>query len=451
MNLRLLRRLLLTVVAIVVLMIVADHHLLSQSTKLLLGLDSTDILIISLLINLTGLALIVGAFAYFGSGLKQVVETLELGVKCFEDNDFSITIENRRDDELGRVIGAYNHVANTIRKERLNLYERELLLDTIIQQTPVALMLVDNSGVVVYSNDAACTLFNVNQKPDNELFEPLLKALPESLREATVAKAPGLYSTVHKQQREVFYLSLQSFNLNHVEHHLYLYKNMSTEIDRQEVGLWKNAIRLMSHELNNSLGPINSLTNSAKDILAKPQHADMMPDILDTISQRCQRLHQFIEQYAQYARLPSPNKQPIAVDEWIKSLNHLCQFTLQGDVPAMTVRMDVGQIEQVIINLVKNAHEANEVKDASDSKKVELTIIQDDIDSKLVLAITDEGQGMSDAQLQQALLPFYSTKPNGTGVGLTLCNEIVTAHGGVFRLVNRKDAGLEVRFSLPYG
>lgn len=446
MKLRLLRRLMLTVVAIIVGVIVADHYLLSQSAKLLFSFDSTDIAIISLLINVTGLALIVGAFAYFGAGLKQVVETLELGVKCFEDNDFSITIENRRDDELGRVIGAYNQVAGTIRKERLNLYQRELLLDTIIQQTPVALMLVDNNGVVVYSNDAACELFKLNLKPDGELFKSLLKALPESLHEATVAKAPGLYSTMINQQREVYYLSLQSFSLNHAEHHLYLYKNMSTEIDRQEVGLWKNAIRLMSHELNNSLGPINSLTNSAKDILTKPQHEDMMPDILDTISQRCQRLHQFIEQYAQYARLPSPNKQPVALDDWIKPLNHLCQFNLCGDVPSQVVRMDVGQIEQVIINLVKNAHEAN----ADVSKNVELSIMQDDVDNKLVFVITDEGQGMNDAQLQQALLPFYSTKPQGTGVGLTLCNEIVTAHGGMFRLLNRPEGGLEVRFSLPY-
>ena len=448
MKLKLLRHLFISVIAILTITTALDHLTHSPKFIMMIGLAHQDLLYVSVVLNFVEIALVFGAFTYFGAGLKQVVETLELGVKCFEDNDFSITIENRRDDELGRVVAAYNQVASTIRKERMSLYQREMLLDTIIQQTPVALMLVDANDVVVYSNDAACELFNLTQKADGERFTPLLKSLPQSLKDATMAKQSGLYSALMDQQRQVYYLSLQSFNLHSAEHHLYLYKNMSTEIDRQEVGLWKNAIRLMSHELNNSLGPISSLTNSAKDILAKPQHADMMPDILDTISSRCERLHQFIEQYAQYARLPSPNKQGVEVNEWIKSLNNLCQFTLLGDVPKRTVQMDVGQIEQVIINLVKNAHEAN----GEQSKPVNLAILADDVDNKLVFSVTDEGQGMSDAQLQQALLPFYSTKPQGTGVGLTLCNEIITAHGGVFRLANRiKEKGLEVRFSLPYG
>ena len=258
-------------------------------------------------------------FHWYSSSISKLVETLDLGVKCFQDNDFSITIHNRRKDELGQIIDVYNDVATTIRQERMNLYQRELLLDTIIQETPVALILTDANGIVAYSNDAAKVLFNCHQKPDGEVFAPLLKALPESLYQASVDRTSGLYTVQQEQNKRVFYITCKVFTLNGAQHVLYLYKNMTSEISRQEIDLWKNAIRLMSHELNNSLAPISSLTNSAKQIIQKPEHIDMLPDILDTISQRTRRLHAFIEQYARFARLPKPSLQSIELEGFIKN------------------------------------------------------------------------------------------------------------------------------------
>jgi two-component system nitrogen regulation sensor histidine kinase NtrY len=400
--------------------------------------------LLPVIVNLATILIVWGVFVLFTRSIKQVIETLELGVKCFQDNDFSITIQNKRgDDELGNIIEAYNKVAQTIRKERMNLYQRELLLDTIIQETPVALVLTDINDVVVYSNDATKALFNVAEKPDGIVFSSLLKVLPAALKKATIEKQQGLYTEQVDQHKSVFYLNCQTFNLNRAEHYLYLYKNMTTEISRQEIDLWKNAIRLMSHELNNSLAPIASLTNSAKDILTKPQHADMLPDILDTISQRTSRLHTFIDQYARFARLPLPSLKTVSLIDFIKTIVQLCEYQPIGEIPDTAVAIDLGQMEQVLINLLKNAKE-------SGSKIEEVGLeISLDAHKRVIFSITDRGSGMTESQLQQALLPFFSTKQQGTGLGLTLCNEIVTAHGGLLRIVNREGGGLEIRFSLP--
>lgn len=433
MSFLLLRKLLLSILLVLAVHTGLDHLL--QKFALNGGL-------LPLLLNILTIAMIWLVFQLHSRSIKQVVETLELGVKCFEDNDFSITIQNKRDDELGRIIDAYNHVAQAIRAERMSLYQREVLLDTIIQETPVALILTDSSNVVVYSNDATKALFKLKEKPDELVFSTLTDALPDALRKATEQKRQGLYTHQDEQQKVVYYLNCQMFSLNGAEHHLYLYKNMTSEISRQEIDLWKNAIRLMSHELNNSLAPIASLTNSAKDIINKQKHMDMLPDILDTISQRTSRLHTFIEQYAQYARLPSPTIRPVQLTDFVDTILRLCECQLRSEVPQVKVQIDRGQMEQVLINLIKNAKE-------SGSKPEEVSLAVTHENHQVIFSVCDAGAGMSEQQLQQALLPFFSTKQQGTGLGLTLCNEIVTAHGGTLRIANREGSGLEVKVLLP--
>lgn len=429
----LLRKLLLSILLIMAVHIGIDHLL--QKFALHTGL-------LPLALNLVTFAAIWLVFQFHSRSIQQVVETLEIGVKCFEDNDFSITIQNKRNDELGRIIDAYNNVAQTIRAERMSLHQREVLLDTIIQETPVALILTDGSGIVVYSNDATKTLFGLTEKPDELVFATLIKGLPEALKKATQEKRPGLYTHQDSQHKKVYYLNCQHFNINGAEHFLYLYKNMTSEISRQEIDLWKNAIRLMSHELNNSLAPITSLTNSAKDILSKPQHMDMLPDILDTISQRTTRLHTFIEQYARFARLPSPTIRPVEVSDFVATIIKLCECRLIGKAPKIKLKIDQGQMEQVLINLVKNGKESG-----GPVEEVSLKVKHDG--NTVTFSVCDRGPGMSEQQLQQALLPFFSTKQQGTGLGLTLCNEIVTVHGGTIRIANREEAGLEVKVVLP--
>jgi signal transduction histidine kinase len=216
---------------------------------------------------------------------------------------------------------------------------------------------------------------------------------------------------------------------------------MTRELSRQEVATWKRVIRVISHELNNSLAPISSLAHSGAE-LARRGDTERLPGVFATIGERARHLHGFIAGYASFAKLPTP--QPVSI-EWqpfLESLSLHCQYRLASPPPERAGHFDAVQIEQVLINLIKNAHESG-----SADNEVTLSILE--VGRELRIAVADRGPGMTETVLAQALLPFYSTKRSGTGLGLALAREIAEAHGGRVLLANREGGGLQVSLVLP--
>jgi signal transduction histidine kinase len=242
---------------------------------------------------------------------------------------------------------------------------------------------------------------------------------------------------------EHFHLSQRSLLLQGTPHRLLLLRRMTRELAREEVASWKRVIRVISHELNNSLAPISSLAHSGAE-LARRGQADRLPQVFDSIGGRAAHLHSFLSSYAQFAKLPQPRIEPVDWPDFLARLAGHSQFRLDGDAPLAPARFDAGQVEQALINLLKNAHESGSVPDA-----VSLGITSREGDIRFTVA--DRGPGMSEAVLAQALLPFYSTKRSGTGLGLALAREIAEAHGGRIALANREGGGLVVTLILPAG
>jgi two-component system nitrogen regulation sensor histidine kinase NtrY len=394
-----------------------------------------------LAVLLGGNALIIVVIISGLNPIKDVLQALNIGVSSFDDKDFSITIDNQQYSEFSLIIDTYNNLAKIMRDERMAIYQRELLLDTVIQSTPIALILTNNHDHIVYSNLAAKTLLNQKKTLEGMTFADIYQHMPQALMEATANKQDGLITEKLNDETIVYHLNYQSFTLNKQQHHLYLYKNLTTDMSRKESGIWKQVIRLISHELNNSLAPISSLTNSAKKVVASNQNQHMLPEILDTISRRSAHLHKFIEQYARFARLPQPDKSAVELRPFIQTITQLCAIETVTRFEADTLFCDAVQIEQVLINLFKNAKESG-----SSMNQILLSIYQ--TTTQLTFEVTDKGRGMTEQQLLQGLLPFYTTKSTGTGVGLALCNEIVIAHGGKLKLENLKEGGLRVSFTL---
>jgi two-component system nitrogen regulation sensor histidine kinase NtrY len=394
-----------------------------------------------LAVLLGGNALIILVIINGLNPIKDVLQALNIGVSSFDDKDFSITIDNQQYSEFSLIIDTYNNLAKIMRDERMAIYQRELLLDTVIQSTPIALILTNNHDHIVYSNLAAKTLLNQKKTLEGMTFADIYQHMPQALMEATANKQDGLITEKLNDETIVYHLNYQSFTLNKQQHHLYLYKNLTTDMSRKESGIWKQVIRLISHELNNSLAPISSLTNSAKKVVASNQNQHMLPEILDTISRRSAHLHKFIEQYARFARLPQPDKSAVELRPFIQTIAQLCAIETVTRFEADTLFCDAVQIEQVLINLFKNAKESG-----SSMNQILLSIYQ--TTTQLTFEVTDKGRGMTEQQLLQGLLPFYTTKSTGTGVGLALCNEIVIAHGGKLKLENLKEGGLRVSFTL---
>lgn len=385
-----------------------------------------------------GLAFIVYAVHRFMMPVNRLISALNDGVTSFHDNDFSVNIAVTRNDALGELVEHYNRVADALREERRNLFQRELLLDTVIQSTPLALVLAGRGGQVVYSNIAARQFLNNGRPLEGEKLAVLLKRAPREIREAVERGRDGLFSIEIADRQEIYHLSQRDFRLNAQQHTLYLFKMLTRELTRQEVDIWKKVIRVISHEINNSLAPISSLAHSGQAL----SNDEKIQSILAAIEERSVHLTTFISGYARFAKLPPPNPGFVDWREFVDGLAATMHFRLNGELPADPGYFDLAQIQQVMINLLKNAAESGSPVEA-----IELSVDQDEGGARIRIA--DRGTGMGDAVLKNALLPLYSTKQGGTGLGLTLCREIVEAHEGRLTIANRTGDGVIVEIWLP--
>ena len=374
---------------------------------------------------------------------RRTFQALTDGIRSFRDGDFSLRLAVTRRDELGDLVGLYNEMGDTLREERHDIYQRELLLDTVLQGAPMGIVLAGPTGRVAYANRAARQLLAGGRRLEGQAFDAVLAACPVEIRETLTQPGDALFTVPVEGEEETYRVARRTFHLNMQPHVLYVVERLTPELRRQEVEVWKKAIRIMNHELNNSLAPIRSLVHSARHVVGRPEHEHRLEGIFETLEERATYLSEFLEGYARFARLPRPQKRQVAWSEFLEGVRRMTPFQLEGRPPAEPGHFDPAQMQQVLLNLLKNAYEADS---APEEVKVSVHRTVDGTDAIRVL---DRGRGMDDEVMKRALLPFYSSKPAGTGLGLPLCQEIVEGHGGRLRMQARPGGGLVVTCTLP--
>jgi two-component system nitrogen regulation sensor histidine kinase NtrY len=375
---------------------------------------------------------------------SRTARALADGIASIKDRDFSVSVTRVSHDEMGELVTTYNGLGDRLRVERQSLYQRELMLDTVIQTTPLALVLTNEADAVLYSNAAARHLFGEGRKLEGERFTRYLDSAPAPLREAIERGGDTLFTLELAGEPQVYHVSQRRFLLNALPHRLLLLKQLTREINSQEVATWKKVIRVIAHELNNSLAPISSLAHSGQILARSPPNPEQLSRVFATIEDRARHLAGFIEGYSQFAKLPHPRIAPVSWEVLLERLRSVVAFTLAGTPPQRTASFDTAQMEQALINLLKNARESG-----SSAEDIELAVSL--AAQGFAIEVRDRGPGFTMAALENALVPFYSTKETGTGLGLTLCREIVEAHGGRLRIANREGGGAQVSLWLPDG
>jgi nitrogen fixation/metabolism regulation signal transduction histidine kinase len=376
--------------------------------------------------------------------MNSLFRALAGSVASYRDGDYAFGLSWRGGGDLGTLVASHNALGDALRDQRLSLVQRELLLDTMVQNTPVAMLLVDPSRRIVLGNIAARKLLGEGKRLEGLGFDELLESAPDALREAFERGGDGMFTVgdADSDNEDIYHLSRRQFRLNGRRHELVLLRQLTAELRRQEVQTWKKVIRVISHELNNSLAPIASLAHSGAELLRRGQH-ERLPAALSTIEERARHLEGFIRDYARFAKMPAPRLEPVPWPHFVAQLRAQVPFAYDGpDSPAAIARIDVAQLEQALINLLKNAHE-------SGSKPEDVALSLRRLPESWRVEVLDRGSGMNDAVLANALLPFYSTKRHGTGLGLALAREIAEAHGGRIALLNRDGGGLCVSLVLP--
>src|ERR1700722_2637633 len=290
--------------------------------------------------------------------IGQMLRALSSTVASYKEGDFSLSLAVRRGDELGELMTAHNELSAALRTQRAHLVQRELLLDTVMQNSPVALVLVDAHERIAYANLAARHSLSEGRSLNGLRFGDALARAPPALRDAAAAHGDSLFSTEIEGVEETFHLSQRAFILQGRTFRLYLLKRLTRELSRQEVSTWKKLIRVLSHELNNSLGPLSSLAHTGAEIARRGDYA-ALPGVFSAIAERAQHLHQFVSGYATFAKLPAPRPQAVSWQQFVADLEGQQPFTCIEPLPELPGWFDRVQVEQALINLLKNAHEAS--------------------------------------------------------------------------------------------
>ena len=402
----------------------------------------------SLKLQWTLTVLAVGAWLAFAAAARSRVirplQTLSNLVAALREGDYSIRARGASwDDALGLALAEVNALAESLRAQRLGALEATALLRTVMAELDVAVFAFDGEGV----------LRLVNRGGERLLAQPAERLLGRH------AAQLGLAASLIGEPRRVVEATFPgsggrwevrrtTFRQDGLSHQLLVLTDLSRTLRDEERQVWQRLVRVLSHEINNSLAPIKSIAGSLQVALHRqPRAPDLDDDLgegLQVIAGRSEALQRFMASYARMARLPAPKLAPLAVSDWVRRVagleNRLPVEVCPG--PPLTIQADGDQLDQLLINLVGNA------VDAALETGGGVALAWSAADGMVEVRVIDEGPGIANAT--SLFVPFFTTKRQGSGIGLVLSRQIAEAHGGTLTLENRRDRpGCVARLRIP--
>jgi nitrogen fixation/metabolism regulation signal transduction histidine kinase len=347
------------------------------------------------------------------------------------------------DHPLGLALLEVNLLAHTLRTQRLGALEATALLTTAMAEIDVADVAVDEDERLRLANAAGERLLG---RTSERLLG--LTAAEVGLGAVLAGEAPRVEAALFPGGWGRWEIRRRVFRQQGRRHTLLVLADVTRALREEELLAWQRLVRVLSHEINNSLTPIKSIAGTLQTLLTRaPRPVDAEEDLatgLAVIGGRAEALARFMASYARLARLPAPEKEPLEVEAWVRRVASLetrvCVTVSPG--PPITISADSAQLDQLLINLVRNA------ADAALETAGAVTVGWTADESAVVVRVEDDGPGLSGTT--NLFVPFFTTKPQGSGIGLVLCRQIAEAHGGSLELENRTDGpGAVARVRLP--
>ncbi|MDJ0841000.1 MAG: ATP-binding protein [Acidobacteriota bacterium] len=349
--------------------------------------------------------------------------------------------DDETDPVYSGIIRRINSLTDVMARYNVRNRERELLLSKISDRIDVAVLAVDEDERITLANPAAVRLIGeeAGRLEGNSLRGVGLQSLPASREKRVMA-------LTFRGTRGDFYVYSDEFMEHGSRRRLIFITDIQRILREEERKAWQSLLRVLSHEINNTLTPIASISDTLTRLLQKREDGGDLTEGLSVIKERAAALGQFIERYKQFARLPKPEKRIFVLEPMLQRLAALFPHrtvTYEG-VQDLTLEADPAQMEQVLVNLFKNADEA------MPDPKGKIVVSCRQSGDYLQVVIQDEGIGIGNRE--NLFVPFYTTKEGGSGIGLALCRQIAFQHGGELILRNRKEGkGTEAALSLPHG
>jgi two-component system nitrogen regulation sensor histidine kinase NtrY len=379
------------------------------------------------------------------------LQTLANLIAALREGDYSIRARGGRlDDALGQAMHEVNALRDPLRDQRLGALEATALLRRIMEEIDVAIFAFDEQNALRLVNRAGERLVgqSAERLTGRQASDLGLQAfLDGEPRRVVDSFLPGGDRTRPSGRVEI---RRSTFRQGGLPHQLVVVTDLSRALRDEERQAWQRLVRVLGHEINNSLAPIRSIVGSIQQLLRRaPRPDDWLQDVergLSVIGARSESLGRFMTSYTRLARLPRPRIATVDVSEWVHRVVELEERSRVEvrEGPHLSIQADADQLEQLLINLVRNAVDAT--TETGGGVRVEWQRSED----ALELRVIDEGYGI--AHSANLFVPFYTTKADGTGIGLVLSRQIAEAHGGTLTLHNRTDArGAEARLLVPIG
>lgn len=389
----------------------------------------------------------------FYQKIVKPMNSIGYGMELLREQDFSSRLSQVGQFEADRIVNIFNRMMDQLKNERLRLREQNHFLDLLIQASPMGVIILTLDGNVSQLNPMARKMLGVLQ---DEVLGKKMEAVDSPLA-AELARLPkDETAVVRLNDANIYKCTYSSFIDRGFQHPFYLIERMTEEVMRAEKRAYEKVIRMIAHEVNNTTAGITSTLDTVEQALACEEGMEDICDVMRVCTDRCFSMSRFITRFADVVKIPEPTLMPVRLNELAASctrfMEGMCndrQITLrlECDPAVETVRLDAALFEQVLVNIIKNAAESIESVPA-DVRRLPGQILVRTI-APGQIEVTDNGPGISSETEARLFTPFFSTKPNGQGIGLVFIREVLSRHGCTFSLRTCKDGLTRFRIQFP--
>ena len=382
---------------------------------------------------------------FFYRKIVKPLNSIGSGMELLREQDFSSRLSPVGQYEADRIVNVFNRMMEQLKNERLRLREQNNFLDLLIKASPMGVILTTLDEDLSELNPMAQKMLGVHQedvlgKKMNEIDSPLAAEL------ANVPK--GETATVRLNDSNIYRCTHSSFIDRGFQHPFFLIESLTDEVMKAEKKAYEKVIRMIAHEVNNTTAGITSTLDTVEQALSTEEGMDDICDVMRVCTERCFSMSRFITRFADVVKIPEPTLTPVDLNDLAftckRFMEGMCadrniKLRLEIDETLKEVKMDASLFEQVLVNIIKNAAESIE----KDGEIIVRTL------SPATIEVVDNGKGISKEVEAKLFSPFFSTKPNGQGIGLTFIREVLMRHGCTFSLRTYADGLTRFRILFP--
>ena len=374
---------------------------------------------------------------YFYHKVVKPLDTIANGMDLLREQDFSSRLKSVGQLEADRIVDIFNRMMQQLKEERLRLREQNHFLDLLISVSPMGVVIQTFDGKISMANKAALQFLEVDTEED--ILDKGMEDLKTPLAEEMSRLPKDTTETIRLSDSHIYRCSRLSFVDRGFAHPFFLIESLTSEVMKAEKKAYEKVIRMIAHEVNNSVAGITSTLDTVDDALQTMDETDDLREVMKVCVERGYSLSRFITRFADVVKIPEPQLEEVRLNDRISAcerfLENICQdhqVDLRMDLCEENpwVKIDTSLFEQVLINMVKNSVESIEEKGIITLRTSA---------SPVMLEVADTGRGISKEVETKLFTPFFSTKPNGQGIGLIFIREVLMKHGCSFSLRTYED------------